>query len=287
MRSPLNFSIRQHFHSPFSGPVFFGSRVVLSPGGLLLLLYLLAACGTETPTSVALVPSVMPKLLATVYISPTPNESQQEATREASTAVPTAPPVASSPQPTAYVGVFLGEAQPEEGGPVMDPALLNNLPLTPTSAFDSARCSIQPDVKLGTAWTANGAALVGMGCPIEFMASYTGALQIFERGVMYRRPTGEIWAFAPADERYWYVPIAPPPSPEIIPPPAGLRQPAEGFRSVWQSVPGVRDAIGFAQTEEQEALLLSQRFEGGSILLDSSSGQAFVLFADSTLAGPY
>jgi hypothetical protein len=253
----------------------------------LLTTLFLAACGTETPTPVAMLPSVMPKLLATVFISPTPNQSQQEATREASTAIPTAPPVAPSQQPTAYIGVFLGEAQPDDGGPVIDPALLDNAAVTPTSSFDSVRCTIQPDVKLGTAWTADGAALVGLGCPLEFMASYDGSLQIFERGVMYSRPTGEIWAFAPGDERYWYVPIAPPPSPEIIPPPDGLRQASELFRAVWQSVPGVRDAIGFAQTDQQQGLLLSQRFEGGSILLDSSSGQAFVLFADSTLGGPY
>jgi len=52
-------------------------------------------------------------------------------------------------------------------------------------------------------------------------------------------------------------------------------------------VPGVRDAIGFAQTDEQQASLATQRFAGGTLLSDASSGQVFVLYADSTLAGPY
>jgi len=247
----------------------------------------LAGCGTETATPVALVPSVMPKLLATVYISPTPNQSEREATREASTAVPTTPPIAPTPQPTAYVGVFLGEAQSEDTGPVIDPQLLSNLPVTATSSFDAALCSIPPDGKLGTAWATDVVAVSRLGCPIEYMVSFKGSLQIFERGVMYWRPTGEIWAVAPAEKRYWYVPIPPPPPPDIVIPPDGLRTPVQAFGAVWSSVPGVRDSIGFAQTDEQQASLATQRFAGGTLLSDASSGQVFILYADSTLAGPY
>jgi hypothetical protein len=244
---------------------------------------ILAACGTETPTPVALVPSVMPKLLATVEISPTPNQSEQEATRGASPPTATPPPIAP-----AYIGVFLGEAQGEDGGPVIDPALFSNLPATATSSFDSVACpTIPPDPKLGTTWTADAVVVGRMGCPIEYMVSFTGSLEIFERGVMYWRPTGEIWAVAPAEERYWYVPTAPPPPPLVEAAPNGLRVPALGFGGVWSSVPGVKEAIGYAQTDEEQALLATQRFQGGTILADFSSGQVFIFYGDSTLAGPF
>jgi hypothetical protein len=251
------------------------------------MLVLLAACGTPTPTQVALAPSVMPKLLATVYISPTPNQAEQEATRGASPPTETPPPLVSSPQPTPYIGVFLGEAQNDDGGPVIDPSLLNNLPTTPTSSFDGSACTIPPDAKLGTTWTTDSLAVSRLGCPIEYMASYKGTLRIFERGVMYWRPTGEIWAVSPAAGRYWYAPTPLPPPPTLAVPPPGLRTPSQNFSAVWSSVPGVQDALGFAQTDEQEADLATQRFSGGTLLLDSSSGQVFVLFGDSTLGGPF
>jgi hypothetical protein len=255
---------------------------------LLITLFLLSACGTETPTPVALVPSVMPKLLATVEISPTPNQAEQEATRGASPPTATNAPIAPTEQPTAYVGVFLGEAQGEDGGPVIEPSLLNNQPATATSSFNASLCSaIPPDEKLGTAWTADAAVVSRLGCPIEYMASYKGSLQIFERGVMYWRPTGEIWAVAPGDKRYWYVPVPPPPPPVMDAAPNGLRVPALGFGGVWSSIEGVKAAIGYAQTDEQQASLATQRFQGGTILVDFSSGQVFVFYSDSTLAGPF
>ena len=215
------------------------------------------------------------------------SQVERDATRGASTAVPTDPPAAPTPQPTAYVGMFLGEAQPEDSGPVINPTLLSNLPVTPTSSFVEGRCSIPPDTKLGTTWATDAAVVSRLGCPIEYLVSFNGSLQIFERGVMYWRPTGEIWAVAPGEGRYWYVPVAPPPLPEPVVAPNGLRAPVLGFGGVWGSVPGVRDGIGFAQTDEQQASLATQRFEGGTLLVDASSGQVFVLYADSTLAGPY
>jgi hypothetical protein len=249
---------------------------------------IVAACGTETPTPVALVPSVMPKLLATVAISPTPNQSEMEGTRVASPATATVPPLAPTQQPTAYIGVFLGEAQPDDGGPVIDPALLNNAPATATSSFDASACPTIPvDPKLGTAWTADALAVQRMGCPIEYMVEFKGSLQIFERGVMYWRPTGEVWAVAPGLERYWYAPVAPPPPPVVEAAPNGLKVPSQGFGGVWSSIEGVKDAIGYAQTDEQQASLATQRFTGGTLLLDASSGQVFVFYADSTLAGPF
>src|SRR6185369_14361314 len=99
----------------------------------------------------------------------TPNQAEQEATRGASPATASPAPIVSTEQPTAYVGVFLGEAQGEDGGPVIEPALLNNQPATATSSFNASACAtIPPDPKLGTAWTADTVVVSRLGCPIEY-----------------------------------------------------------------------------------------------------------------------
>jgi uncharacterized protein with LGFP repeats len=60
-----------------------------------------------------------------------------------------------------------------------------------------------------------------------------------------------------------------------------------GFGAVWRGIDGVQIALGFATTDEQESQISLQRFQGGALLSDRSSGQVFVLYSDSTLAGPY
>src|SRR5690606_4805635 len=105
----------------------------------------LAACtAAPTPTAESLIPAAQPKLLATVFISPTPDSLQQAATRGASTATPTVLPVSDTPQATPYIGVFLGEANPEDGGPNYDVTLASPLSL-PTLDAPAAACSIPPD----------------------------------------------------------------------------------------------------------------------------------------------
>ncbi len=105
-------------------------------------------------------------------------------------------------------------------------------------------------------------------------------------------PGGEIWAIAPAlpAGRYWYVPLAPPPQAESISAPEGLRVPVLGFGAVWSSIPGVRDALGFARTDESAASVLVQRFLGGALIQDVSVGQTFALLgsgASGAAYGPY
>lgn len=80
-----------------------------------LLLIALAACssslgGSENPTPTPVTPV---KLLATVFVSPTPNAGEREATRLAQPA-PTSTPVPTQiPPPTVYVGTFLGAGAPD------------------------------------------------------------------------------------------------------------------------------------------------------------------------------
>ncbi len=253
---------------------------------LLFLAILIAACGQTTPTPESLAPAAMPKQLATVFISPTPDANEVQSTLGATTATPSVPPPTPSSQPTAYVGVFLGEAQPDEGEPNINPGVFA-VDALPTLDAPGAACSIPPDEAFGTTWGTDATVNTKLGCPIENADTFNGTLQIFESGVMYWRPTGEIWAIYPGGGRYWYVASAPPVEPGEISVPDGLRAPVLGFGAVWRGIDGVQTALGFATTDEQELQISLQRFQGGALLSDRSSGQVFVLYSDSTLAGPY
>ncbi len=229
----------------------------------------------------------MPKLLATVFISPTPNADEILATQIAAPPTVIVEQVLPTPVPTAYIGVFIGEAESPAEGPIINPQLLGNPPTPAGTTIDLSGCATQPDALFTALLTSDGAVAERLRCPIEVLFPFDGTLQVFERGVMYWRPTGEIWAVAPREGRYWYVPSAPPVTAGEISAPDGLRAPVLGFGAVWRGIDGVQAALGFARTDETKAQLGVQRFEGGALLADQSSGQTFVLYADSTLAGPY
>jgi hypothetical protein len=104
----------------------------------------------------------------------------------------------------------------------------------------------------------------------------------------WRGDTGEIWAIAPGTSgRFWFVANAPPAEETPITAPEGLRVPTLGFGNVWRGVNGVREALGFARTDEQPASFTLQRFQGGTLLKDGSSGQVFALAGDGVAYGPY
>lgn len=248
----------------------------------------LGACTSDTGTPTSGVPTVLPKRLATVYISPTPDAAQQEATRLANPATEL-PPVTALPSPTAYIGVFLGEVESaNDGGAVINPVLVNNAPTPFNNATVVPPCPAQADVIFGNRWQGDATASQALGCPIELGSSLNGSAQVFERGVMYARPGGEVWAIAPGEGRFWYYPVAlPPPPGSSSAPPAGLFAPSPTFETVWRSVQGLSDIIGYGRTEEEPASITTQRFQGGALLADGSSGQVFILLADSRAFGPY
>ncbi|MBL8130540.1 MAG: hypothetical protein JNL42_01675 [Anaerolineae bacterium] len=98
------------------------SRPVLRPFFYTMLIALaifLAACGTNGGGEPSATPVTPVKLLATVFVSPTPDAAQREATRLAQPVASPTPPPTRPPQPTVYVGTFLGAS---EGGAILDPA---------------------------------------------------------------------------------------------------------------------------------------------------------------------
>jgi hypothetical protein len=268
----------------FTPPYHYGVRL-----GVGIILILLAACqpATPTPEQAAIVPVVQSKLLATVYISPTPDEAEQQATRFADPATPTAPPPTAPPTETPYVGVFLGEAVLDEGE-IFNPGLLTTRPpLELPTIPPGLVCAIPTDPIFGTAWSEDETVVRTLGCALEASDPFIGSLQIFENGVMYFRNSGEIWAIAPGEGKYWFVPQAPSVSNEDVLAPDGLRVPTMGFGGMWRGVDGVRQALGFARLEEQAAPITLQPFQNGTLLHDGASGQNFVLLGDGTAYGPY
>lgn len=261
-------------------------RAIPAAMHLILLLLALAACTpSPPPTEEAVVVAV--RQLATVNIPPTPDAAQREATRRAQPVSPTAPLPTATATATPYIGIFLGTPGSEDGGvPILDSSL-------PTSVVDAPQtCPIPFDPAFGDGWQANPSVARRIGCPLQERFGFGGNVQVFERGVMYRRAdTGEVWAVQPGSlgaGDYWYVgqPLQLPAA-DGFSAPTGLRVPGESFLSVWLTNSQISTALGYGTTPEQAADLNIQRFDGGSLLLDVTVGQVFVLFDDGDAFGPY
>jgi hypothetical protein len=258
---------------------------------MLVCLWVAACQPNAAPTPVVLETPVEPKQLATVYMSPTPNAAELEATRLASRPTPTEALPTALPSATPYIGVFLGEAESasDESLPIVNPALFEDEAgfTLPTEVV--ASCPVQADPIFGENWRTDPAVAQAMGCPTDAAIQFDGTFQLFERGVMYwRGDNGAIWAIAPGTSgRFWFVANALPAEETPITAPEGLRVPTLGFGNVWRGVAGVRDALGFARTDEQPASFMLQPFQGGTLLIDGSSGQVFALVGDGVAYGPY
>ena len=261
---------------------------------LALLTAALVSC-QQAEVSSTPAPQVQAKLLATVYMSPTPDAAEAQATRIALQPTLTAPAATGLPTATVDVGVFLQGADDtgEEDVPILDATQVFALVPGLATARPS-RCQIPTDEAFGENWQNDPLAGESLGCAIESPTPFTGVVQVFERGVMYFQAGGPIWAIETTDDgfpnRQWTITQTLPmvENPEsIVTPPEGLRLPLLGFGAVWFGVEGVRDTLGFARTEEQQVQLLYQRFEGGTLFKDVSSGYVFVLLPDGRAFGPY
>ena len=249
----------------------------------------LAACAQPTPAAES-IPVVQARQLATVYISPTPDAAAQAATRAAARPTDPAPVATVAPSPTVYVGVFLAPVDDESGPFIsLEPETIAAGGPTPIPA----NCGIPIGEAFVAPWTETPEIRRALACPIEGVITFEGAVQVFERGVMYFEPNGFIWAIAPSFTqgiagRHWVLDAIPDTvAGEPIEAPEGLRVPQFGFGAVWRSVDGVRAALGFARTEEQPIRASYQRFTGGILLADLSVGQIYALTADNQVYGPF
>lgn len=267
-------------------------RASSAPSVLLWLLCLMTAC-TPTPAAPTPTPVVIAKLLATAYISPTPNPEQLAATRAASTPTPIPLSPTPIPSPTPYIGIFIGEAPREDGGisPITAPLFAPQAGTNPTA--DATRCTLPVNPLYLQVWQTTPIVTERLGCPIQENQGFFGEVQIFEKGVIYwRRDNREMWIMVPGTNnnagRAWFVTAPEFVSTEgITAPTPGLLIPEGDFGSVWMSVPGLREALGFAQTERQSVAMNVQRYATGSFFLDATAGQIFALVVDGTVYGPF
>lgn len=260
---------------------------------LLTLLLLLTACdstsGEPTVANVAII-----KELATVEIPPTPNPAQRQQTRQALPRTPTLAPPSATPTATAYVGVFIGTPNDGDGGAPIRTAVVNPTAALPDIA--AVGCTVVVDPVFGTDWQTNPSIVRQIGCPIQERFGFAGSVQVYERGVMYRRvETNEVWAVrigTVSGGEFWnFSGDSLPPEVPLLPgestPPTGLSVPDGVFGSVWSGDTRVRSALGFATTPEQTADLNIQRYDGGTLFLDVTVGQVFVLLVNGDAFGPF
>lgn len=257
-----------------------------------MLVLLLTACagGPQPPPTADL--AALPRQIATVDETVVARATPPRALLPTYTPIPTATR-AVIPTATPYIGVFLGDAGgPDGGGIDLNPTRYagTRVVLQPTPV--QTPCAIVPDPIYGTAWQREASAVRQLGCPGEPATLYpSGAVQVFERGVMYWLPTGEYFAIATAAPfgTYWYYNAQPAfaPLPPDAQPPPGLRLPEDGFGVIWRAYAEVRRGLGYAQVEETNARLIYQRFTGGALLYDGSVGKTFLLLRDGTAYGPY
>jgi hypothetical protein len=266
----------------------------------LLLLLVLAACAETDmpsdssdpsaqqisdapPTAVAIVRSI-----ATVDLPPTLSRVDKLATRQAIPQTPTAAPPTATPTETPYVGVFLGPAEQDVSLPRIETEPTAFAEVTPS---DPTACAIPIDPVFGTAWQQNPSVARRVGCALQERFGFGADVQVFEDGVMYRRQdSGEVWAIHPDQVRagrFWYTNLPLMPAPIALTPPEGLRPPSDAFLGLWTSDPLLQQTLGFARTPQQVADLNIQRIEGGTLILDVTITQVFLLLDNGDAFGPY
>lgn len=259
------------------------------PAWIIFIALVLAACEATVETTPTALPIAQVRPLATVFISPTPDAEQAEATRQASSPTPLPPTPSVVPTETPYIGIFVGEAPGDSGmQSFTEPIFGDDVVAEPTANLTV--CAIPIDGAYITAWRTDSVVRRRMGCPIQAGFGFFGDAQLFENGIMYRRPENNtVWAILSGSGQgeYFVLENLPQIATIDIRPPDGLLLPTDEFADMWLTVEGLRNQIGFAQTESNEIPLGAQRFENGTFLFDADAGQVYALIVDGTSFGPF
>ncbi len=257
-------------------------------GVCLLALALAIGC---TPTTTPAPPPTLgldnPKSLATVYISPTPDLPTATPTPDATSAGNPQPWNLLTPTATPFVGIFLGNAGEIVTDGTLPPAANVARPTAWPSPPGNAACGLPVAAPFQSAWTAHAALKETLGCPVNNGFDLRLVHQPFERGHMFYRDTGNIYAISEQSIRqgnptdiYWQLPDSwqegQAESDPSLTPPDGLLQPIRGFGNVWRNTPSLRDVLGWATAPEEWIDAFWQDFEGGW-MLRSADGRIFGL----------
>ncbi len=290
----------------------------------------LSACnGAPTPSSgdaVLIGFEALPKALATLPRSATPDQGMVQATVAAQTPDISAATPTTTATPTPLRGVFMGDATVLPGTPIfqsgtraplvitqvslattrqanpgvgigvpINPPLVGNPP--PIIENPSGVCGVAPAAPFARA-AADPNIRPRLGCPRSDAISITLVTQPFERGVMFWRDTREIYALTlqgrgAAANTFWKFPDGwtegQPDRDPSLQPPENLFQPVRGFGAIWRANPAVRDGLGWAVAGEQPYNSLWQPFEGGVMFIGGDGAVYAVLVNDgaSTAIGSH
>ncbi len=278
---------------------------------ILVILALLAGCATATPTPDPDGPiltgfDALPKSLATVVLSPTPNAPQAQATPDKRRPTNTLPPATFTATPTPYVGIFMGAPTFSAGGIIPTGTrgviVVTMAPQPGTKVASSGNpgsnpstgrnCTAQPAGAFVKA-AQNPAVQARLGCPNGNPYAVKLVAQPFQTGFMFWRETKEIYVLSTAGiqkgaatDTFWRFPdnwneSIPASDPAQVPP-AGLIQPIRGFGYIWRSNATVRSSLGWALANEQPFDSTWQDFEHGWMMTGSSGA----VLALSPIDGP-
>jgi hypothetical protein len=221
---------------------------MLKRWGLLLILAMLAGCTNAAPTTNPDGPiltgfDALPKSLATVFLSPTPNMPQAQATLDSNRPTPTLPPPTFTATPTPYVGIFMGNPtfsalgifptgtravlvitvppQTATRAAILAATAAAANPVNPGSTAVAVNpgvsgvpltCSVQPAGPFINA-SKNVAVQQKLGCPTGEPFNVTLVAQPFQTGFMIWRDTKQIYAISTAGlqkgaatDTFWRVP---------------------------------------------------------------------------------
>lgn len=276
---------------------------------LLMIFALLAGCATATPTPDPDGPiltgfDALPKSLATVALSPTPNAPQSQATLDKRRPTETLPPATFTATPTPYVGIFMGAPTFSAGGIIptgtRGVVVVTMAPLPGTKVASNSggspstgrNCTIQPGGAFVKA-AQNLAVQARLGCPSGNPYSVKLVTQPFQTGFMFWRETKDIYVVSTAGiqkgaatDTFWRFPdnwneSIPASDPAQVPP-AGLLQPIRGFGYIWRSNATVRNSLGWALANEQPFDSTWQDFERGWMMTNNNGA----VLALSPVDGP-
>jgi hypothetical protein len=256
---------------------------------------ILTGCTSATPTPDPDGPilvgfDALPKALATIVLSPTPNAPQAQATFDSLRPTMTVAPATYTPTPTVYAGIFMGEStftansllpagtrpvalvtvpstQKNQGGAGGSVPVAGNAPSAPTN------CGI-PVAREFASLASNPAVAQRLGCPTGNVYPVGMVGQSFQNGFMFWRDTKEIFALSTVAQHngsqtdsFWRVMDswhdALPANDPGLQPPAGLLQPVRGFGYAWRNNTSIRNSLGWALGDEQQFGSTWQNFERG------------------------
>ncbi len=247
---------------------------------LAAILLALVACQGESSETEAFVVAdlfVVPgKSLATAELSPTPSPTATIPNLPSPTLGATLPlpTVVVLQQPTLPIGTY-------GPSPTLDAAL------TPTSTPPG--CTAAPPMPFTPIWQNIAQARDLLRCPVGDPQEVGGVIQFYEHGVMFwRQSDRSIFVLSElairqgqATDSWWRLDDTfqdgEPESDPGLQPPAGLLQPVRGFGKVWRHNAFVREAVGWATTEELWIASLWQNFEGGWMMTGPDGAPIYVM----------